>query len=166
MGLQSIDTYCGTNIPGIIYIDYVPLAWVDASAWEGWTVAGNQVTDVTFLSEDYTWLRMPLLGQSIRWSETSNKGPNGPTYPQKLSGIIPHVRVEASEVIEETERYEFFLVRMRDRNNKVWILGEPETPLTFSTDAGTETNGANEYAIEFTGVATRRAKGFVPTLPA
>ena len=164
MELTAISSYCGTNIPGVLFIDYAPVEWINAAGWEGWTVAGNQPTDIPWKPGDYNWLRMPLIGQTIRWNETSNTTPNGKVYPQRLSGIIPNLRVDISDTIEETERYERFILRLRDRNNKVWIIGTPENPLTFTADAGTESGGGSEYAIEFAGEAIRRAKGFVPTI--
>ena len=162
--LSPIAAYCGTNIPGVLFIDYAPLAWINAAAWEDWTVGGNQATDITWADPAYNWLRMPLLGETIRWNETSKITPNGRVYPQRFTGIIPNLRVDISDTIEETERYEHFLIRLRDRNDKVWIMGTPETPLTFSADAGTESGGGSEYSIDFSGEAIRRAKGFVPTI--
>lgn len=163
--LTAIAAYCNTNIPGVQFIEYAPLAWVDTSAWEGWTVAGNQVTDLTWLSEEYDWLRMPLLGDSIRWDESSRTTGQGTSYPQTLAGIIPHMRVDASEVIEETEAYQQFLLKLTDRNGKIWIIGTPESPMEFSVSASTSVGeGRNNYSIQFQGEAARRAKGFVPTL--
>jgi len=161
--LTAIANYCNTNIPGVQYIEYAPLAWINTEAWEGWTVAGNQQVDVSWLSEDYNWLRCPLLGESIRWEESSRTTAQGPSYPQQLTGTIPHMRIDASEVIEETEAYQKFLIRLKDRNGKVWIIGTPESPMTFAVVASTGVgDGQNNYRVEFTGEAARRAKGFQP----
>jgi hypothetical protein len=73
------------------------------------------------------------------------------------------MRIDASEVIEETEAYQKFLIRLKDRNGKVWIIGTPESPMTFAVVASTGVgDGQNNYRVEFTGEAARRAKGFQP----
>lgn len=161
--LTAIENYCNRNIPGVQYIEYAPIAWINTDAWEDWTLNGNHQIDVSWLSEDYNWLRCPLLGESIRWEEGSRTTSQGTSYPQQLGGTIPHMRVDASEVIEETEAYQKFLLRLTDRNGKVWIIGTPESPMSFAVVASSGVGeGANNYRVEFTGEAARRAKGFQP----
>ncbi|NBW09826.1 MAG: hypothetical protein EBR82_17555 [Caulobacteraceae bacterium] len=160
--LQSITKICGVlNIPGIITLEYTPATWINANLWEDWTVNGNQATSITWADDNNQWLSMPLLGESIRWQEQESNSLDGTTYSQQLSGILPNVRVDVQAIFQEMDRYRFVL-RLKDKNKKVWIIGSPNNPLTFSATA---TNGDdNSYQIKFEGVAVRRTRGYVPTL--
>jgi hypothetical protein len=160
--LQSITKICGVqNIPGIITLEYTPATWINKNAWEDWTVNGNQAVGITWADDTQQWLSMPLLAESIRWQEQPASSLDGPSYSQQLSGVLPNIRVDIQSVFKDMDMYRFVL-RLRDKNKKVWIIGSPENPLTFSATAS---NGDdNSYAIKFEGVAVRRTRGYVPTL--
>lgn len=160
--LQSISKICGVpNIPGITLLEYTPAKWINANLWEQWTINGNQATAITWVDDTQQWLSMPLLQESITWQEQESNSLDGVSYTTQLSGVLPNVRVDVQELFDQMDQYRFVL-RIRDRNKKVFIIGTPENPLTFSATLNNAND--NSYSIKFEGVVARRARGYVPTV--
>lgn len=161
--LQGLSSYCGQrNLPGVQTIEYVPTAWVNTTNYEIIRNSANNWQYAIPLLGGATWLSMPLLPPRRNWSENGRVTNQGARYEQLLSGVVPKLRPEASLEIMEMEQLTF-LVRMTDSNDKVWLIGQLQSPLFFRAQAdSSDNNGLNNYAIRFEGVTALRSAGYVP----
>jgi hypothetical protein len=162
MALQGISNFCGLeNQGGLIRIDYVPTAWVDADAWEPIvSAAWNWQYDVQFTSGG--WLTALVLPTRQLWDERQGRGDQGRYYDQAVKAVAPGLRPDVAKEFDEMAQYRF-LLRLWDQNNQPWLLGTLETPFDFSADGSSgETGGLANHAIRWESRTPRKAVGFVP----
>ena len=161
--LQGLSSYCGLrNLGGLYTAEYVPTAWVDSSSYETIRSTSNNWQYAIPLIVGADWLSMPLLPPRRNWSENNQSTDQGPHYEQLLSGVVPKLRPSVAQEIMQMELMTF-LVRLTDRNNQVWLLGDLESPLFFRAQADSaDDNGLNNYQIRFEGATKLRAAGYVP----
>ena len=163
MILQGLSAYCGfPNLGGLRILEYVPIDWINASAYEPIRSDANNFQYTVPLVVGAQWLKMPMLPPRKNWSENGRPTDQGPRYEQLLNGIVPKLRPDASLEIEQMELLTF-LVRTTDRNGQPWLVGDLHAPLFFRAQAESgDDNGLNNYAIRFEGATARRSPGYVP----
>lgn len=160
--LSGLSKYCGVNLGGVILLEYAPLILVDKSSYVPIYSSGNLLYNILFL-EGGEWLSAPVLSGSTRWAEGENRNDQGSYYEQRLTGIVPKMRPEASSELELMSEYQY-LIRLNDKNGKTWLLGTPDHPFYFQSDGTSgDGTGLNDYGIRFFSDTPWRAKGFVPT---
>lgn len=160
MELSSIANFCIRNIPGMLVVEYAPIDWIDKDAFDDWYITGADPDEFPWAGEN-SWLRLPLLGSSIRWNEKISDTVDGPSFSHTLTGTIPSLREEVHAVFEQTSRHRFVL-KLTDKNNRSWVLGTPYMPMSFIFSAENSDSAGNSYQIEFSGISARRARGFLP----
>ena len=78
-----------------------------------------------------------------------------------VSGNTPKLLVEVDEQFEQMPNYRY-LLRLKDRNDKYWLLGTLETPFTFSVSSTSGSNQQrNQYNISFQAELPERVFGLV-----
>lgn len=163
MELTSLSRLCGINLGGLLEIEYAPTDWIDLSTYRriikaesyNWQVA------IPFESER-DWLKLPLIPAQRIWTEQNSIGEFGHVYEQTIQGTIPGMNGEASAQLVEMEGYRY-LVKLRDRNNRLFLIGSPDEGLAFTSSAGSgNDNGLNAYSIRFFGQTKRRAYSYNP----
>ena len=159
MDLTSIADFCSQNIPGTLFVEYAPIEWVNSDSFYDWYVTNSNLSEFPWAGA-YNWLKLPLLGSSIRWKEEMVDTPDGSAFKHQIGGVIPHMRENVHAVFEETERHRFIL-KITDKNNRSWTLGTPDAPLRFSFAAENVDSSSNSYQVDFSGTSSRRARGFM-----
>lgn len=160
--LTSIETFCGVPNPsGAVTIEYIPTTWVNDEVYEEIITANHELDGGVPLAT-FDWLRLPLIPSGEPWRETPQRSVQGPSYVQQVQGVTPRLRHAVTGEFEAMAEY-CFLVRLKDRSGQMWLIGTPESPLSFSASAevGADQGGLNHYRIEFTGQTPRRAYGLV-----
>jgi len=160
--LQGIDSYCGLlNFGGLVKIEYAPTLWIDESSFRPIISSSwNFQNEILFLTGD--WLTVHLLSLDNIWNEDERRSKQGKYYPQRIAGIAPNLRPEVSGEFDRMADHTFIL-KITDKNKRVWLIGTPETPLEFKAP-GTSGKGSqkNAYQIQFTGNTLHRAYGYQP----
>lgn len=164
--LTSISEFCSeSNLSGLVEIEYVPTAWIDAAAYEYIiSNSNNWQYDLIFTTGD--WMTAGLLQDPRKkvWNENQRNSNQGPTYEQSVSGNTPKMKPAVNLQFQEMANYRYIL-RLTDLNNQTWIIGTLDEPFTFSASATLGNNGStNQYTISFESSTSKRAKGFVPVL--
>ena len=164
MALTSISRFCAANLGGLQLVEYAPVSWIDASAYQKIiSDTWNWQKAIPF-QEGYDWLSIYLLPARRLWSERQVNGEYGPSFDQSIEGILPSMRPEVSLQLAEMTGYRYIL-RLTDRNAKTWLIGTKDEGLEFVSEATTgEQNGLNNYLIRFTGQSSERAYGYAPVL--
>jgi len=98
-----------------------------------------------------------LLPQDRSWEERERRNPQGKYYEQLVQGTIRNMRPSVSGQLDEMAEYAF-LLRLKDRNGRLWLIGEPDYPLRFTSSGGArDEGGLNSYQIEFSGQTPNKA---------
>lgn len=159
MALTSVSQYCALNLGGLSTLDYLPVAWVDTDAWERLISSGWEWTDYPLTLTEGGWLSMSLLPQDRSWEERERRSPQGKYYEQLVQGTIRSMRPSVSGLLDEMAEYAF-LLRLKDRNGRTWLIGTPDYPLRFTSSGGArDEGGLNAYNIEFSGETPHKAYG-------
>lgn len=166
MELISISKLCATNLGGLNEIQYAPIDWIDRDAYRRIIKADtyNWQVAIPFLPEK-DWLSMPLLPADRVWQETQQLGEFGPSYEQSIQGKLPGMLPATAAMLTEMDGYRY-IVRLKDRNNRMFLVGTIEEPLAFSASGGTGSQSTlNGYTIQFFGRTRRRAYCYTPYIP-
>lgn len=162
MELQSISSFCELNRGGLIRLEYAPLHHIQAVGLnkilnDSW----NMLYAVSF-KQGKNWLSMPILPSRDVYSEQGATGEQGPFYEQTVQGIVPGLRPAVQQQFDLMARMRF-VVRLRDKNRRYWLIGSMDEGLNFSA-AGTtsEHGGLNAYTISFTGLSDKRTVAYNP----
>ena len=108
---------------------------------------------------------MPLLPADRIWNESNAIGEFGHVYEQNIQGKLPAMVPDALAMLVEMEGYRF-MVRVRDRNNRLFLIGAPDEGLAFTSSGSSGTqSGLNGYDIRFFGQTRRRAYSYNPLTP-
>lgn len=158
--LTGISSFCpGLNQPGLQLIEYLPVIWIDLDNWVPLVSSQNNwQLDVPLLQGQ--WLQAHILADTNgNWREDPRPGPGGNSYRQRVRGVTPKLRPEATGEIERTERHPL-LLRLTDRNDRKWIMGTPDQP--FRLEARARTNPIGSYELSFEAEVSKRATGYIP----
>ncbi|MEL6968625.1 MAG: hypothetical protein AAFO02_00540 [Bacteroidota bacterium] len=160
MALQSISNFCGTNLPGLYSIEYAPTTWIDADVYRQ-RLSGHVWSSGIPFSQG-GWLTAPVFYRPDQlWQQNQIDDQQGRSYESTTTGSLPQMRVEIDEQFEQMPNYQY-LLRLKDRNNKYWLLGTLETPFLFSTGNTSGNNSQrNQYTINFQAVLPQRVFGLV-----
>lgn len=161
MALNSLSEYCGLNLSGLITLQYASLDMIDRASYIPIFSSGNLLYNILFTQG--SWLTLPARPGSPDWSQTENRSEQGPFYDQRLQAVLPHMRIEVEAELERMSQHAY-LLRMTDRNGKVWLLGTPDHPFYFKADSATgDSAGFNNYPVLFESQTPWRATGFTPS---
>lgn len=158
MAFQSISSFCASNLPGLLTIEYAPVAWIDTDAYL--RRVANQVWQSGVPFSEGTWLQLPILDRKDHiWTQSQRTSSQGPSYQQQVSGLTPKLRVAVENEFAKMALVPF-LLRLRDRNGNYWKLGTVESPFYFTTN-GTSGGGGqrNQYEVTFQAETSERAFG-------
>jgi len=161
MALESISNFCGANIPGVLYIEYLPTLWVDADVYAPRVL--DHVVQGELPLREGQWLRMPVLPGGVEsvWQQTQRDTPQGRSYDNQVQGTTPQLRHTVDAQFQQMPNYAYIL-RLTDRNGKLWLLGTLETPFYFSVSSTTGGGGGrNQYSIQFSSEQPKRVFGLV-----
>lgn len=163
--ITSISEFCNKNLSGGAWLEYAPASWLSSDSFDPVFLLGNLQPTLLFTVGD-DWLRMPVMPGTLSWDQDTAIGEQGPGYTQNVNLILRNVRVEVEPVLEAMELLRWVL-KLRDRNGKTWLIGTPEFGLDFTSPGaiGTADSGLNSYRLQFTGLTPRRAVGYVPDPP-
>ena len=165
MELQGLSKYCGRqNYPGIVRIEYLPTKWVDGFRYESIiTNAWNWQVQIPLLA-NRQWLTAYTLTKKNIWNESQGGSRQGKYYDQTVNLVLPAMRPEVSGELDSMANYRY-LLKIMDRQKRNWILGTLETPFDFTVINETgDTNGFNNYELEFNSRTPHKAYGFQPFL--
>jgi hypothetical protein len=160
MELSGLEKYCGANLGGLKTIQYAPIHWINAS------ILIDLVTDennflYTIPFSTGSWLSLPILPSEDIWIENNNLAPSSPTFTQEITTIVPKLRPEASIELEAMSNMRF-IVRLTDKHDQEWLIGDPRVGLSFNYRATSgSTNGLNSYSIGFSGITGRPSPGYM-----
>jgi hypothetical protein len=158
--LTEIASFCDLNLGGLALVEYAPLPWINTAEYPDYVnAAGNIDQDITFASGD--WLRCPFLLPSMSWSEPFVESPHNGHYEPQLGGTTPHLRPEVSLQLGRMKNYSFIL-RIKDRNGRKWIIGHPFFPLRLTyTLASATPDGLAAYTLSWKGQQKTASPGFL-----
>lgn len=90
--------------------------------------------------------------ETFSFSENHARDEHGDFWSPSVAGVIPRASLDNAADIEVLERGEW-IVLTEDHNGVVRICGDPDTPLTFSSDAtsGAAFTDRNQTAFTFSG---------------
>lgn len=162
--LKGLDKFCGQiNIGGLAQIEYAPLDEIDLRLYEPIiSQSYNFQTDIVFQSG--TWLTVPVVNSKRLWSEELNRTRQGNSYEQQVRGVVPGLSDEAAGELEQMAEHAY-LLRLRDRHDRLWLLGTPDSPFYFRSEGSTGGEGAvRGHRIRFFSETPRKAYGFVPVI--
>jgi hypothetical protein len=160
MALQSISTFCSSNIPGLYSIEYAPTTLIDADVYRQRIDGHVWDSGVPFSSGG--WLSFPAFYRPDQlWSQTQRDSTQGRSYDNVVSGSTPSLRVEVDEQFAQMDDYAY-LLRLKDRNGKYWLLGTLENPFYFLVNSSSGSGGSrNGYDFEFTSSLPERVYGLI-----
>lgn len=158
MALQSISSFCGSNPPGLLTIEYAPLRWIDTDVYIRRVVAQSWLSSIPF--SEGQWLQLPVFAREDHlWTQTQQNSPQGPAFAQVVAGVTPQLRVAVEDQFAQMDR-EPFILRLTDRNGQQWKLGTVEYPFYFTANASSGSGTQrNQYDIEFRTLTAERAFG-------
>lgn len=158
--LNSISRLCDLSLPGVLLVEYLPLAWV--FDFNPIRTSGNVLAnEVVVVAQDpvVDWLSVPLLINTRTWQERSARQLQGNFYEQEISGVTPKLRPSVTGLFAKMEKIRY-LLRLTDRVGQQWVLGDPDHPFEFRATASLQQD--NQYRITFRSTTKTRAAGFVP----
>jgi hypothetical protein len=100
----------------------------------------------------------------MTWEEPFVSNAHNGYYKPRLTGITPQLRAEVNLELGQMKNYRFIL-RLKDRNARQWIIGNPFYPLSFGhTLASGNQSGLAAYTLTWEGEQLTPSPGFL--LPA
>lgn len=158
--LTSLSAHCGPNAGSLRTIEYAPIEWIDAAAFEK-IINDNHVwiPSVPF-TEGNDWLTAYVLPRKRIFTEQQRDTTNGSIWTKSVEGVMPHHTPAVAGMLEAMTRHRY-LVRITDRNGYTFIIGDLEYPLIFSSSSttGEDVTELNHNTLRWEGVAPWRAYG-------
>lgn len=161
MELQAISALCPGSLAGVVSVEYAPTDWVEAfEAPRNATYA--QRAEVVFASGK-TWLSLPLRYETAGWREPQRADAQGDTFEAALEGLMPYDSPAIRGQLDAMRRHRF-LLRLKFRDGLFVIIGAPEQPLAFASDAdsGQRMGDFRGHRVRFTGVQIGKSPGYDP----
>lgn len=159
--LTGLSEFTGQlNIPGLITIEYVPVAWVNLSYLAVAHSPFKPITEVPLTKGD--WLKAPTLIGKRLWTEKMKRTKQGISHEQLVTAIVPNLSPEGALELERMV-YHRFLLRLKDANGVGWVLGTLETPFQFFIEGTSGDDGTRkQHRIRWQSETKRKAIGFIP----
>lgn len=99
------------------------------------------------LNSGYTWEKIPFNPGTGNLFLKVADSDNGPVYTYNGGGRVHRMRKEADDMI-----FEYIVnggvMKVTDMNGKVYIIGNPDAPVTVSLSGGTGTNYTDENGMD------------------
>lgn len=155
--LNGLSSYCSNNNRvGVITVEYAPVHWIDKSAFRSiLNTTGDLIAPVVFTKND--WLKAYVLPRRS-WREGNQSHPVGSIYPQSIQletpTLKPAVQLEFTNMANMR-----FIMKLKDKNKRTWLIGTPEHPLRFLAPSEI-TPSSNKYSLQFSGSTPSRAFGY------
>jgi len=161
--LIGLSRFCSTqNILGFVLLEYIPLASIDQSAYEDLILNNSTFLTAVPLLADEAWLSVPLLPKARLWNENPQTNKQGTSYTQRVGGTIKYMEPAASAELERMAEHDFIL-RVKDKNGQLWLLGSFDFPFKLIAPGTTGSSSVgNGYKLDFQAVTPTRAKAYGP----
>jgi len=159
--LSGISSFCGPNPGGLLKIEYVPVDWVDVTVWEEILLNYSQKPTVGLLQGD--WLTAYVLPNSRSFTENQQSADQGEYFEINVAGVVPyHTPALAQEL--QVMKHTCFIIKMTDRTGQVWLVGDPEYPLRFTSRfvTGSGIDSFRSHEITWNGLSPHKKYGYAP----
>jgi hypothetical protein len=157
--LRNLDQLLGDNQGGIEALWYCDVDDVlSVPDPDVPLLTGNVV-----LKPGRTWYQLVATLGTLGFTQPGKSDRHGPYWQPKLKGALAKSTAALAAGLEALDRRRF-LVLYRDHNGLVWLVGSPDSPLSFldTFDVGTPT-ARNGYDFTFSGETPRRARPYEGT---
>lgn len=95
-------------------------------------------------------IRIPRYAdETFSFGESHGRDEHGDYWEPIVQGVIPKASLDNADIIETLERGEW-IVLTQDHNGAVRVCGDADTPLFFSTDAGSGSAYTDRNQTAFT----------------
>lgn len=95
-----------------------------------------------------SWLNVPIRDQSGRIRSRVSASDNGPIYSYQVEAFINHMREEVN-VAMDIFHQGIAVLKVTDMNDRVYILGEPNRPVTMEESGDSGQGFASENGTSF-----------------
>jgi hypothetical protein len=95
------------------------------------------------------WIRIPMKEEAGELKLKSEDSANGPIYTYFGSFFVHNMRDEVDEVLLPFCGKAIAIMRITDMNDRVYIIGTPDAPVTLNVAAGTGLKYINENGSAF-----------------
>jgi hypothetical protein len=149
--MKKLNKFTGENMGGIATLWAVP-----SSAILSITKSGNLNT-VLFSSTDNIY-EIYFTAETAQFREPKKQSPAGIIFEPSFSAIIPKDNPEIQADIDYLERHSWLLI-YQDQNDYFKLVGDVNTPLSFSGDVEipAEIKGLNKTMFVFEGKVPYRS---------
>jgi hypothetical protein len=144
---------------GVGMLEYAALDAVELDSYE-------PTTDATYLHRrtlSATWHTLPFVVGTGAYTEAAAPNPQGTTYRVAVSvflpGDSPAVRAELNSM-----RHRRYMLRMKNRDGQLLLIGTPEQPLRFESRFTSGPQGGDQrgYECRFEGNTLTKSPGYAP----
>lgn len=105
---------------------------------------------------------MPVILTKESWKENGRRTKQGKIYNQTLDFTMPFLLPAVAGELDQMAEHRY-LIRLTDREEQKWLLGDLEYPFQFIDSGETgEEGGLKHYKGKFISQNPRKAIGFVP----
>ena len=95
------------------------------------------------------WIRIPIKEDFGELRIKTESTDNGPVYTYYGNFFVHNMRDEVDEVLLPFCGRAIAIMRITDMNDRVYIIGTPDAPVTLNIDAGTGKKWINENGSAF-----------------
>lgn len=157
--LTGISQNCGGLQPGgLLTVEYLPLPYLSASAEH---LVNSENSFVGALASIYTenWLSMQILLSTDReWKDSVREDEQGRFFDRTVEGSFAGSEPPTKHEINQMKQYRY-LLRVRDRAGRRWLLNDPETAFkfTYSFSTGNKGTDGRKHQIKWAGQTPHEA---------
>ncbi len=157
--LRNLDPLLVDNTGGVDALWYCDVA--DVLRFPN-TPAAAIVTDVE-LRAGATWYQLIATRGTVGYTQAGSTDRHGEFFKPLLKGALAKATPTVAAGLEALDGRRF-LVLYRDQNGHTWLVGTPDSPLTWSEkyETGSPTT-RNGYDFQFAGEGPRRARPYLGT---
>ncbi|MDO7849218.1 hypothetical protein Q5H92_22835 [Hymenobacter sp. M29] len=157
--LRNLDPLLVDNTGGVEALWYCDVA--DVLSYPR-TAAAALATDVV-LVPGASWYQLIATRGTLSYGQAGATDRHGDFFKPLLKGALAKATPTVAAGLEALDGRRF-LVLYRDQNGYVWLVGTPDSPLTWSEkyESGSPTT-RNGYDFQFAGEGPRRARPYLGT---
>jgi len=127
---------------------YCRIAYAELSELDGWPKVVKQMLDDSIsLISGHTFSTMPVLENTLTFSDLPDEGPNGTRHKTILGARLPVAIAARDHLFRQMQELRWIVVGT-DGNGQQRVIGTPEYPAKFSYTHDNST-GRNEYVMQW-----------------
>jgi len=144
--MNSITPLREENISGLIYIEFIPVQDIDAMErpWQ------EEIATALTFQPGKAFYSLAYSQETGGYTSPEEKNASGSIHKVVASGFTPMMQLATSAIFSEM-REALFIVKMKDANGKIRLLGTQQEPMRFNFAEATpeEFGGRQGYTWTF-----------------